>query len=99
MTFKKRKPTITQQPSAKAANNDVFKSTYLPVDQSGTHFQLHGHRDQGLFNLLFKSTLGQHGGVPGGDKVPDDFPHYVEDLLIQVMLIIRGGWNLKFSKS
>ena len=43
--------------------------------------------------------MGRHGGVPGGDKVPDDFLHYVVDLLIQVMLIIRGGWNLKFSKS
>lgn len=95
MTFKKsghcRKPAITQQHSAKAPNTDVFKSKYLPVDLSCTYFQLHGHGDHGLLNLLFKTTLRGHSGVPGGDKVPDDFPHCVVDLLIQVMLIIHRG--------
>lgn len=78
-------------------NCDVFKSKYLPVDLSCTYFQLHGHRDHGLLNLRFKTTLRRHSGVPGSDKVPDDFPHCVADLLVQEMLILHRRWDLKFS--
>ena len=55
---------------------------YLPVDLSCTDLQLHGHRDHGLSNLRFKAALRGHSGEPGGDKVPDDFPHCVVDLLV-----------------
>lgn len=65
---------------------------------SCTTLQFHSHRDHGLLNLCLKTTLRGHSGIPGGDKVPDDFPHCVVDLLVQVLIILRRGWNLTFSK-
>lgn len=69
-------------------NSENIRSTYLPVDPSCTDFQLHCHGDHSFLNLLLKPPLSGHSGVPGGDKVSDDFLHRVVDLLIQVTLII-----------